>query len=150
MNWTILKMACGALALCSTFFVDNVLAQTPGKQCPQPRFTGQAPPEYLARKNPLPENPENLVEGGRLFRAGSAGACSFCHGEAGSGDGPLSEQFKPPPRDFTCTKTVNDIPDGQLFWIIRFGSPGTAMPDNPQFSDQQIWQVVLHLRQLAK
>jgi mono/diheme cytochrome c family protein len=130
--------------------VNLALAQSTGKQCPQPRFTGQAPPEYLARKNPLPENAENLEAGGRLFKAGSAGACSFCHGEAGSGDGPLSEQFKPPPRDFTCAKTVNDISDGQLFWIIRFGSPGTAMPDNPQFSDQQIWQVILHLRQLAK
>ena len=47
-------------------------------------------------------------------------------------------------------KTVNDIPDGQMFWIIRFGTPAGAEPPHKDFSDEQIWQLVLHLRRLAK
>jgi mono/diheme cytochrome c family protein len=150
MNGAILRMVGGLLALWSILFADAALSQATGKQCPQPRFTGKAPDEYLARKNPLTDTPENLAAGERLFKTGAAGACSFCHGVSGNGDGPLAGQFEPPPRDFTCGRTVNGIPDGQLFWIIRFGSPGTAMPDHPQFTDEQIWQIVIHLRRLAQ
>ena len=46
--------------------------------------------------------------------------------------------------------TINGVPDGQLFWIIRFGSPDTAMPPHPALSDEQLWQLVFYLRQLAK
>ena len=66
------------------------------------------------------------------------------------GKGVLASQYSPPPRNFSCAKTVADVPDGQLFWVIRFGSPGTAMPPHGQLSDEQVWQVVLHLRRLAK
>jgi len=45
---------------------------------------------------------------------------------------------------------VNGIPDGQLFWIVRNGSPGTSMPGFHALSDDQIWRVVLYLRELAK
>ena len=38
----------------------------------------------------------------------------------------------------------------QLFWIIRFGSPDTAMPAHKDPSDEQIWELVLHIRHLAR
>jgi mono/diheme cytochrome c family protein len=44
---------------------------------------------------------------------------------------------------------VNGIPDGQLFWIIRHGSPDTAMPPSRNLNDQQVWQLVAYIRQLA-
>jgi cytochrome c1 len=56
----------------------------------------------------------------------------------------------PRPRNFACAQTVNGIPDGQLFWIVRFGSPGTSMPPHPAFSDEQVWKVVAYLRRLAR
>jgi mono/diheme cytochrome c family protein len=64
--------------------------------------------------------------------------------------GPLAGQFDPRPRNFACKETVNGIPDGQLFWIVRNGSPGTSMPDFRGLRDEQIWQIVLYLRALAK
>ena len=76
--------------------------------------------------------------------------CALCHGKKGDGKGVLANQYDPPPRNFACAKTVVGVPDGQLFWIIRFGSPDTAMPPHAKLSDEQIWQLVLHLRQLAK
>ncbi|NIP99686.1 MAG: cytochrome C, partial [Nitrospinaceae bacterium] len=42
-----------------------------------------------------------------------------------------------------------DIPDGQMFWIIKNGSPGTRMPAFGNLSDEQIWQLVLYIRQFA-
>jgi mono/diheme cytochrome c family protein len=84
------------------------------------------------------------------FGDGKKIACAECHGEKGDGRGPMSELFEPRPRNFACAKTVNDIPDGQLFWIIRFGSPRASMPPHPQLTDEQIWQVVLFLRTLAR
>ena len=64
----------------------------------------------------------------------------------------MSDMFDPRPRNFACAQTVNGIPDGQLFWIIRHGAPGgaAAMPPHPKLSDQQIWELVLLLRQFAK
>jgi mono/diheme cytochrome c family protein len=126
-------------------------AAPPPAQCPQPRFTGKAPEDYYSRANPLQPDAGNLSAGEELYlgKAGGSG-CAICHGDRGEGNGPLATQFSPPPRNFACAKTVNDIPDGQLFWIVRFGSPGTSMPSHQKLTDEQIWQVVLHLRRLAK
>jgi mono/diheme cytochrome c family protein len=119
--------------------------------CPQPRFTGKAPEEFLARKNPIGATERDLAAAERLY-AGPRNkiGCATCHGATGNGKGPMSDHFSPPPRNFACAKTVNGIPDGQLFWIIRYGSPGTAMPPHRELTDQQIWQLVTYLRRLAR
>ena len=119
-------------------------------ECPQPRFTGKAPAEYYERTNPLPADAD-VSRLRRVFLGdGTSVSCATCHGENGDGRGPLSDQFEPRPRNFRCAQTVNGIPDGQLFWIIRFGSPGTSMPPHPQFSDDELWRLVRYLRQLAR
>src|SRR5262245_36128261 len=139
------------LLLCLTSVGCSTESVPPVSQCPQPRFTGKAPDKYYARKNPVPPSESALKAAERLYRGNSgATGCAMCHGAKGAGDGPLATQFDPRPRNFACAQTVNGIPDGQLFWIIRFGSPGTAMPDHPDLSDEQIWQLVAYLRRLAK
>jgi mono/diheme cytochrome c family protein len=120
-------------------------------QCPQPRFTGSAPESYLALENPVPLNRAVLREGRRLYLGNrDTRGCAICHGNNGDGRGPLAASFNPPPRNFTCARTINDIPDGQLFWIIRYGSPDTSMPAHPELRDSQIWQLVHELRRLAR
>ena len=129
-----------------------ILAQAAAPaECPQPRFTGKAPDEYYTRVNPLASTNVNPNTAEPIFQ-GEAGTanCAICHGKKGDGRGVLASQYDPPPRNFSCAKTINGVPDGQLFWIIRFGSPGTAMPAHPALKDEQIWQIVLYLRQLAK
>ena len=145
-----MPLALRAALSCAAIAVASASAAPPASECPQPRFTGKAPPEIYERRNPLPEGTDTRGAE-RLFRGdGRKVACATCHGEKGDGRGPMSDQFSPPPRNFRCAQTVDGIPDGQLFWIIRNGSPGTAMPPHPQFSEAEVWQMVRYLRQLAR
>jgi mono/diheme cytochrome c family protein len=139
------------LALACLCGSTGTSSQTPpAGQCPQPRFTGNAPDAIYALSNPLGHSPENIAAGRRLYEKGAQPACHMCHGMKGDGRGPLAAQFDPPPRNFACAKTVNGIPDGQLFWIIQNGSPGTSMPSFHALREEQLWQLVLYLRELAK
>jgi mono/diheme cytochrome c family protein len=122
----------------------------PASQCPQPRFTGKAPENVYDLLNPLRADAASLAAGRRLYEKEASPSCQICHGIKGDGRGPLSRQFDPPPRNFACAQTVNGIPDGQLFWIIQNGSPGTSMPSFKVLRDEQVWQVVLYLRELAR
>ena len=148
-----LRFVTAALAALSAIAVTAAAAQTAAAtgQCPQPRFTGKAPAEYLERTNPLAATPQNLKAGEQRYLGTADNEyCAICHGRTGDGKGALARQYDPPPRNFACAKTVNGVADGQLFWIIRYGSPDTAMPPHAKLNDEQIWQLVLHLRQLAK
>lgn len=122
----------------------------PPTECPQPRFTGEAPEPIRSTPNPLPKNRNVITEGRALYEGAVKPACALCHGRKGDGRGMLSAQFDPRPRNFACRETVKGIPDGQLFWIIENGSPGTAMPHfGDKLTDEQIWQLVHYLRELA-
>jgi mono/diheme cytochrome c family protein len=123
---------------------------SPPGQCPQPRFTGKAPEAVYSLSNPLGRSPETIAAGRRLYEKRAQPACRTCHGPKGDGKGPLAAQFDPPPRNFACAQTVKGIPDGQLFWIIQNGSPGTSMPGFSALREDQIWQLVMYLRVLAK
>lgn len=138
---------CFFCLISSTFAMSS---QPPPEECPQPRFTGKAPEPDYSFKNPLEASEENLTTGQTYYEGKTKGpGCVKCHGIKGEGNGPLASQYKPRPRNFACAETVNEIPDGQLFWIIKNGSAGTAMPDHPFYTDEDIWQIVLYLRKLA-
>ena len=119
-------------------------------KCPQPRFTDKAPTQIYNLKNPVVASIANFEAGEDLYNESAAQvACISCHGESGNGLGAMSSMFDPPPRNFSCAKTVNGVPHDQLFWIIKNGSPGTSMPPFNKLSDEQIWQLVHYIRKLA-
>ena len=116
-------------------------------RCPQDRTTEMAPAASASMLNPLTANKANRDAGEALYH-GSAKplACVECHGEYGDGNGRMAQMFEPAPRDFTCSKLMTDLPDGQFFWIIKNGSIGTSMPAFDNLTDEQIWQLTLYLR----
>lgn len=117
-------------------------------QCPQSRSTVQAPESLYNATNPLENSSENIEKGRLLFQLDAQPSCTMCHG-SGDGLGMMSSGLNLPPRNFTCKETMDKIPDGQLFWIIKNGSPGTGMPAFDGLADRQIWQLIHFIRQLS-
>ena len=121
-----------------------------GSTCVQPRKTAQAPADFLTKANPLPSSSGSITAGKELFLKGAQPvACVMCHGELGDGKGLMGTAFVPPPRNFTCGAMMRNLPDGQLFWIIKNGSPGTGMMAFPGLPDEQVWQLIHYIRSLA-
>jgi len=137
-----------ALAAALLAAAGSVFSQ--GGDCPQQRSTVKAPDEFYTLQNPQRVSPERIAVGRRLYEKGANPACEKCHGLKGDGKGTLATQFQPVPRNFTCAEMLDEIPDGQMFWIIRNGSPDTAMPAYKKLSDRSIWRIILYLRTLGK
>jgi mono/diheme cytochrome c family protein len=94
----------------------------------------------------------DIVRAGKDLYEGK-GACVLCHGLSGKGDGPATHMHAPnPPRDFTNCPVQMDRDDGEFFWIIKYGSPGTGMPAliPHHLSEEEGWKVVAYIRAFCK
>lgn len=94
-----------------------------------------------------PVAPENrgVLETGRN---GYTGSCAICHGATGDGRGVFGPATYPPATSL-IDEDVRRRSDGQLFWVIKNGLSFTAMPGfADQYSDQDIWALVMYLRAL--
>lgn len=113
--------------------------------CPQPRKTKTAPGQYLNKDIP---NSASADRGEKLYRKSAKPmACKMCHGDKGDGQGQLGKALKPAPRNFTCNETMQDVTPGQMFWVIKNGSPGTGMvAHNKTLDDKEIWDVVKYIQ----
>ena len=113
----------------------------------------RVPPDLLsaarALKNPVSPTPENLARGKKIFT--STGACYTCHGVEGKGDGPAGVGLIPPPRNFTDPNFHGLRTDGELYWVVTHGSPGTSMfAYAPQIiSEEDAWYVVTYVQTLS-
>jgi len=120
------------------------------EDCAQKRATPQAPDNIIKQTNPLGNTPDNVSAGEKLYQKDAKPlACVQCHGSKGQGDGSMAKGMNPKPRDFSCTDMMKNIPDGQLFWIIKNGSKGTGMMGFGALKDDQIWQLVSYLRKFS-
>jgi len=122
----------------------------PSGDCPQKRNTAVAPDDFINKVNPLRNEPRNIKKGKVLSHIKAKPlACKHCHGLSGNGQGAMSTSMNPKPRNFTCKETMNEISDGQLFWIIKNGPQGAAMPAYSYLSDKKIWQLIHYIRSLS-
>ena len=96
--------------------------------------------------NPLQSTPE-LIEQGKALFEGKA-FCKACHGADGKGLPKELELKGPLPRNFTDKRWQATRTDGELFWILKNGSPGTDMaPFVPLvLTEEEAWQVLLYVR----
>ena len=117
-------------------------------ECPQKRQTPKAPDEFLNLVNPLPVTAKRIEKGKLIYQSLSSPLqCKHCHGINGDGAGHMGLEANPPARNFTCSVTMKTISDGQMFWVIRNGIPGTAMPGYPDLADWKIWVLIHYIRQ---
>lgn len=120
--------------------------------CPQSRTTPKAPKTLLPLKNPVEPTRENIEEGENLYHyKASPTKCKVCHGPYGNGMGMMAAGEGPMPTNFTCKETMDQITDGQMFWVIKNGTPDSDMPPYQLFlSDEQIWKIILYIRTFIK
>ncbi len=78
-----------------------------------------------AEKNAFIGNAAVIAEGKAIFEG--KGTCFTCHGVSGHGDGDAGKVLDPGPRNFGNAKFHDCKTDGEMLYIIRNGSPGTAM-----------------------
>lgn len=75
--------------------------------------------------------------------------CAVCHGETGQGDGPLSAFVTPPPANFAIHGWHHR--EGEHYWWITRGIPGTSMPSFGDFlSEEERWLLARYVKQLGR
>jgi len=95
-------------------------------------------------KNSLSPTLENLAHGKALFLTN----CAPCHGENGTGNGPVAHLLKDPPKNL-ATGQSKDLSDGYIYGVIRNGI--LLMPSYADaMSSSERWQVVLFVRALQQ
>lgn len=107
------------------------------------------PPANLYKKTK--KAPDAVVaEGKKIFEG--KGTCINCHGKNGDGTGPAGKVLTPGPRNFTNCKFHKKRKDGELFWIIKNGSPGTGMVSMvpATITEEEAWKVLAYERSFCK
>jgi len=75
--------------------------------------------------------------------------CAVCHGEKGRGDGPLADFVTPRPADFATHGWHHR--EGEHYWWISRGIPGTAMPSFGDFlTEEERWLLARYVKQLGR
>ncbi|TKS64606.1 MAG: cytochrome c [Nitrospira sp.] len=103
--------------------------------------------------NPFEATSENIEKGKALFHGKAF--CVTCHGKDGKGLGGDIEPGivkGPLPRNFTDKDWQAARTDGELFWILKNGSKGTAMaPFIPLvLTEEEAWQVLRYVRSFGQ
>lgn len=103
-----------------------------------------APEAARKVRNPLKPTQAGLKAAQKQFEE----TCADCHGPKGAGDGPAGKGLNPKPANFTDTKMMNQVTDGELFWKMSEGrGPMPSWKD--RLSVTQRWQLVNYIRTLG-
>ncbi|WP_417516135.1 c-type cytochrome [Marinobacter sp.] len=103
--------------------------------------------KYANKVNPLQSTSNNIKEGKVLYEYN----CASCHGTSGQGDGEAGINLTPRPSNIAMFSKMPMATDGYLFWTISEGGVPlqTAMPPfKSALEEDDIWKIVLYLRQL--
>jgi mono/diheme cytochrome c family protein len=101
--------------------------------------------EARALTSPLPRSPETVSQGKAIYVG--KGACFRCHGKQGDGKGPLAARLDPSPRNFQDQGFWIHRTEGELFWVIKNGSPDTGLVGyGDQLTDDEIWALIQYIR----
>jgi mono/diheme cytochrome c family protein len=117
-------------------------------------LASRVPADQLAdakkMKPPFEATPDVIAKGKAVFDG--KGTCFTCHGMEGKGDGPAATGLEPGPRNFT-NKAFHDAKSlGEMMWVLKNGSAGTAMIPmvGSVITEEEGWQALLYERSLAK
>jgi mono/diheme cytochrome c family protein len=112
----------------------------------KPRVPAEQMEEVRTWTNPFPSTPNNIKKGKVLFHGKAF--CVTCHGKDGKGFGNIPGLVGKLPRNFTDKAWQAKRKDGELLWILKNGSIGTAMASFIPLilTEEEAWQVILYVR----
>ncbi len=115
----------------------------------KPRVPPDQIDEAKTWKNPLPLTEETVEKGKALFHGKAF--CVTCHGRDGKGLSDIEGLRGKLPRNFTDKVWQQARTDGELFWILKNGSPGTDMASFVPLilTEEEAWQVLTYVRSFA-
>ncbi|MFO0775362.1 MAG: c-type cytochrome [Nitrospiraceae bacterium] len=142
-------MTCGvALVMTALFAASGSGADDRGPGLMRPRVPADQLEAARALTNPLPDSPYVIAQGKLMYEG--KGTCVTCHGTNGRGDGPAAAGLQPSPRNFHHRGLWRHRSEGELFWVVKHGSPGTGMPAfGASLSDEDIWSILRYERTFA-
>lgn len=76
--------------------------------------------------------------------------CADCHGESGSGDGPLANLVREPPSDLTDDVWSSGGTDEDLITVIRNGTRTGMRGYDGKFDSEELQNLVSYIRTLSK
>lgn len=133
------------LAVSVLIILSTTSGWAAGPEMMKPRVPTDKLEDARSLTNPIPGSPETVRQGQELYEG--KGTCANCHGINGSGRGPGAVSFNPPPRNFQHHGFWRHRTEGEIFWVIKNGSPGTAMiPFGGLLSDKEIWSIIHYAR----
>ncbi|RMH32576.1 MAG: cytochrome c [Nitrospirae bacterium] len=145
---------CGMLTA-ALFLASGLALAGPERDPLKPRVPADQRAAAKKLKSPFYKNSkkasdEIVAEGKKLYEG--KGTCVNCHGKKGDGQGPAGKVLNPGPRNFTNCKFHKKRKDGELFWVIKNGSPGTGMvPLIPAtISEEEAWKIIAYERSFCK
>jgi mono/diheme cytochrome c family protein len=98
-----------------------------------------------SRKNPF-SGPEALRSGLAHFKEN----CVTCHGAPGVTESEIGMGLNPPAPDLTLP-LVQNMTDGQIYWVVANGIRMTGMPAfSLTHSEEEIWKMVAFVRHLPE
>ncbi len=141
------NLSISTFCLCFTFIAFGPAFALPPEHKPlKPRVPIQHRAYYRSLQAPMYQNSKNVSS--ELLDAGSniyERVCVNCHGKSGKGNG-ISAGFLPVlPRDFTNCLFQHKRTDGELFYVIKFGS-WPMPPMVPSITEDEAWTVIPYLR----
>lgn len=93
------------------------------------------------QNNPFQPTMDNVMDGSMTYDKN----CAFCHGSLKEPVSPMKTKFYPPVPQLM--NRIPDDPDGNLFYVIKYGIRMTAMPGwEGVLSDDDIWKTVVFLK----
>jgi mono/diheme cytochrome c family protein len=131
---TIATIGLSLFAVCSAMFGQRTNSAPARKDVYAPLT--RAPRKAVARRNPLEQDPEAVLAGGKLYEL----HCMECHGDMADG-GKKAPSLRAP--------EVQQATPGTLFWILTNGVVRRGMPVWSKLPEPQRWQLVSYIKSLT-